>query len=393
MIKLSERSVLIQPQPMFRILAQAKALELAGKSIIHFEIGDTSFFSNTEIESMFHTPPNVKVDLGYSPSAGESRLREVLAENYSILCGEVFSIANVVVTPANAAISQLLAILCDKGEKVLLGNPSFPTYKLAIDFNELEAVYFDLIEAKGFEPDLEAIQKRIESDPKIRAMIIDNPSNPLGIYHDEGIMNALATLCNKHRVALIIDDTYKSLIYLPTYDRIKHFDTNFYIYSLSKEAAAPALRIGGVVGDERVITKVADYNSMFYSCLSKPLQLAAVNYLNGPQKRLGEIRAEMIERIDKVSRIFLGSPYLSFVKPNAAIYLYLNISQTRMSSDDFSTQLLTDTGVCVCPGSAFGPSGYEYVRICLSGNDSELYSGCAKIVEFVNSKKLHELKG
>ena len=379
---LSRRSSRLQPQPMFRILAQANELERAGRPIVRLEIGDTSHFADPELQRLLREDKRTTASLGYSPSAGEPELREVLARQYASECGVPFTRENVVITPANAAISQLLAVLCDEGDRVLLPDPAFPTYQLAVRFNGLAPVFFPLREKSGFAPNLAEIQALVEGDQRIRAVVIDNPSNPLGVCHDVEVMDKLAALCAEHNLALVIDDTYKNLVYTDAVRRIRHLPSNFYIYSLSKDAGAPALRIGCVVGDAAVVAKVADYNSLFYSCLPKPLQMVAAIYLEGERKQLKVLRRAIVDRIQMTISILGLSPWLSFVRPNAAIYVYVNIVRTGLDSDAFADRLLLERGVCVCPGTGFGPSGRDYIRICLSGKEADLSAGCREIVDF-----------
>lgn len=383
MLKLSRRSERVQPQPMFRVLAEAQHIESLGQPVIHLEIGDTSSLMDPELQRLVRENRSLTASFGYSPSAGEPALRDILARQYAEECGFPFRRENVVITPANAAISQLLALLCDEGDSVLLPDPAFSTYQLAIRFNDLTPVFFALREETGFAPDLAEIKARMDADPKIRVLIIDNPSNPLGIAHSSDIMEGLAALCAARGVALILDQTYKNLVYGERPRRTKHRPTTFYVYSLSKDAAAPALRVGCVVGEATIVGKVADYNSLFYSCLPKPLQLTAARYLvDGYARQAGRINAIIEGRIEAVTAILRPSPWLSFVRPNAAIYIYLNISRTGLDSESFTKRFLHERAVCVCPGTGFGPSGRFYVRICLSGREDELYAGCAALVEF-----------
>jgi len=156
---------------MFRILAQANKLERVGHSIVHLEIGDTSSFANAEIRQFLRIDERTTASLGYSPSAGEPQLREVLAGQYASECGVPFTRDNVVITPANAAISQLLAVFCDEGDRVLLPDPAFPTYQLAIRFNGLEPVFFTLREQSGFAPDLAEVRQLIIATPNVRASL------------------------------------------------------------------------------------------------------------------------------------------------------------------------------------------------------------------------------
>lgn len=382
-LRLSQRAVLVQPQPMFRILAEAMQIESLGHPVIHLEIGDTSSLTSPELTRRLREDKHVTASLGYSPSAGEPVLRDVLARHYSRDLGVSIRRENVVITPANAAITQLIGILCDEGDAVLLPDPAFSTYQLAARYNSVNEVFFPLREAAGFAPNIAEIRTRMDANPRIRALILDNPSNPLGIAHAPSIIDAIAAECESRGIALIWDQTYKNLNYSGESMCLKHRGTNLYVYSLSKDAAAPALRVGCVVGDAEVVGKVADYNSLFYSCLPKPLQLLAASYLEGVCREHAAGLAHIIKgRIEVVTAILRPSPWLSFVTPNASIYAYLNVSRAGLDGEAFANRLLHERMVCVCPGAGFGPSGRDYVRICLSGKEEELYEGCRALVDF-----------
>ena len=384
---ISNRSKKIKPQPMFEVLQKAKNLENTGKDIIHLEIGDSSSFENTQLHNLVKKNLAVEGSLQYSPSGGESRLKEAFIYHYSLLCNYEFSKEEVVVTPANAAISQLFTILADENDSVLLPDPGFPTYVLSAESSSLKPIYYSLLEKSNFQFSSNEIISIITKTPRIKIIVLNNPSNPLGVHQHTNDLNEVVEFCAQKKIAVIWDDTYRNLIYDDNVKRnVKHRSNLFYIYSLSKDTAAPALRIGCVIGDKHVIKKIADHNSLFYSCLPKFIQLAAADYLFEDHRPFRiALRDSMMQRIASICEILKESPEISYVRPNAAIYFFLNISKSNLDGDSFANQLLSKYGVCVCPGSGFGPSGKDYVRICISGDEKALYEGCKRIVRFFNS--------
>ena len=384
---ISNRSKKIKPQPMFEVLQKAKNLENTGKDIIHLEIGDSSSFENTQLHNLVKKNLAAEGSLQYSPSSGESRLKEAFIYHYSLLCNHEFFKEEVVVTPANAAISQLFTILADENDSVLLPDPGFPTYALSAESSSLNPIYYSLLEKSNFQFSSNEIISILTKTPRIKIIVLNNPSNPLGVHQHTNDLNEIVEFCAQKKIAVIWDDTYRNLIYDDNVKRnVKHRSNLFYIYSLSKDTAAPALRIGCVIGDKHVIKKIADHNSLFYSCLPKFIQLAAADYLFEDHRPFRiSLRDSMMQRIARICEILKESPKISYVRPNAAIYFFLNISKSNLDGDSFANQLLSKYGVCVCPGSGFGPSGKDYVRICISGDEKALYEGCKRIVRFFNS--------
>ena len=384
---LSNRSKKIKAQPMFDIMEDAKILESQGRVIAHLEIGDSSSFENVQLHNLVKKNLADADSLQYSPSEGESRLREAFIFHYSILCNHEFTKEEVVVTPANAAVSQLFDVLADEGEHVLIPDPGFPTYSLAAVHTNIEPVYYKLEEKNNFQLNLDEIFSLIESDPQIKLFVLNSPSNPLGIFHNLSDIDKLVRFCKEKDIYVIWDDTYRNLIYKDKLKRtVRHQDNIFYIYSLSKDMAAPALRIGCVIGERMAIKKIANHNSLFYSCLPKFIQLAAADYLFEDQRPYRKsLRIKMIDRIEKVVNILKSAPNITYIEPNSGIYFFLNISQSNLNGEKFANKLLEDCGVCVCPGINFGSSGKEYIRICISGEGKVLYESIEKIVVFFNN--------
>jgi aspartate/methionine/tyrosine aminotransferase len=382
MVGLSSRSASITPQPMFRILAEAAVVERAGQRVVHLEIGDTTGYRNDAIVELLRQE-SLEPPLGYAPSAGLHELRVAFAELYSREKGVAFAEDAVVIAPANALVTQLLAVLCDPGDAVLVPDPGFPTYRLACRFNGLRAVPYPLGEAAAWNPDVDAFLAALETR-EIAAAILNVPSNPLGTVMDAAVARALVDALRERNVPCILDETYKNLVYDGTQPALPHGENLFYLYSLSKDAAAPGLRIGCAVGAPHVIGKVADYNSLLLSCLPPLLQRVAARYLTGGRDFAATLRAEIPARIDAVDEILRSQPLLTYVRPNAAFYVFLNVSASGRDADAFANELLHTRGVCVCPGTAFGERGSEYVRVTLAGPEDELYAGCEQLAAFVS---------
>lgn len=382
---LSKRSTKINGQPMFEILSAAKELELQGKKIIHLEIGDSSPYGNDRIKDLIAKNLKLENSLGYSPSEGEADLRNAFANHYSILCKQKISSQNVVITPANAAISQLINVLSDEWDEILFPDPGFPTYNLAAAYHSIRPIFYNLEEHNGFQINADDINSIVESNKNIRVIFVNNPSNPLGIFHKISELNEIISFCYERKISVVIDDTYRNLIYEENYPRVNHLPNVFYIYSLSKDIASPGMRIGAVIGDAEVVKKIGMLNSLLYSCLPKFIQLAAAEYLNEDHRPYrAKLRNDLRNRIVKVSGILDCSPGLTYVEPNAGIYFFLNISATNLDGDTFARILLNEAGVSACPGSSFGVNGKNYIRICISGNESELYEGCTQISDLFN---------
>ena len=383
---LSLRSNDVLGQPMFKILALAKEIEASGKKVYRLEIGDTSLFADPQLLQQLNQIQFSPDILGYSPSLGESLLRESLAEKHNSLKGASVRLENVAVTPANAAISQLMILMADPGDIIVLPDPCFATYRLAAKFAQLEIVDAPLTKSSEYKFDVSGLRELFASRPRIKMMMIDSPSNPLGIAHSKFQITDLARICEEFGVSLVIDETYRNLIYD---DELRHtYDVPgvTWIYSLSKDAGAPGLRIGSVVGSAPLVAKLGDFNSMFFSCLPKHIQLAGAKFLDSENNAIEEIRQRYQGRLERAHSIIAATKTLIPSKPNSSIYCFIDVGPTGLSGEDFATQLLVSDNVAVCPGGGFGPSGNSYIRISVSGDEEDLYEGLRRITRFAESR-------
>jgi aspartate/methionine/tyrosine aminotransferase len=123
----------------FEVLARARALEAAGRSVVHLEIGEPDF----------DTPPNI-VAAGaealragythYGPAAGLPALREAIADEILRTRGFRPSVDEVLVCPgAKPVMFYLLLALVQENDEVIYPNPGFPIYESMIRFSGAKA--------------------------------------------------------------------------------------------------------------------------------------------------------------------------------------------------------------------------------------------------------------
>src|SRR5437016_3008814 len=177
-MNIAARMARLGTESAFEVLARAKALERAGREIVHLEIGEPDF----------DTPAHIKeaakraLDAGathYGPSAGLPELREAIAKHVAETRGVPVSPDEVVVTPgAKPIMFFTILALVDEGDEVIYPNPGFPIYESVINFVGGVPVPIPLLEARGFGFDLEPFERRVSS--RTRLIIVNSPANPHG---------------------------------------------------------------------------------------------------------------------------------------------------------------------------------------------------------------------
>lgn len=350
---------LIQPQPMFEILSRASDIERSGKYVARMEIGGTGGFENQAINALL-----AKHSYGshqYSPSGGEpllidavrsSQWSEQIANDYEITIG-----------PANFLITAALAAVTSRGDWVLLPDPGFPTYKLACDFLGLNVAYYSSFELLSNSTEVFQNVGTLEC-PTPKAVIINNPSNPLGLAADGVTISKMLKKLEVSNTQIILDETYVNLVYSDI-NPIVSTPNSIRIRTFSKEYCAPGLRIGYVLSNSDVSNTIKNFMSLTISCVPSFIQLAVAEYLCSPA------RLEFTEQVrDGMSRRFnffksaIPKQMLP-IPPNSAFYAFL-----RIGNDKLAFEYLLSQQVSTCPGTKFGKNGLNWIRVSLAGLES-----------------------
>ncbi len=346
----------IRPQPMFDVLSMAREREKNGNYVARMEIGDTPGFRNDYIHELV-TKHSVS-PYRYSPSRGEEVLiNQVIATQWQSARED-----NVVVGPANFLITAALASKTSPGDFILLPDPGFASYKLAADFLGLRVIYYPVYEhGESIFPNLFNFVLKLNERPK--AMIVNNPSNPLGVAFNSAVVRASLENFPEMGIELVFDETYINLVYDSTPTSIDDLPATR-IRSFSKEHCAPGLRIGYAVADVAAAKNMGDLMSLTISCVPQFIQFAVAEYLGSQQSKVftESLRVEMARRLLVVA----GSIPEGLMKtqPNAAFY---SLIDTGERGGDSAFRFLLERNVSTCPGSKFGKNAKNAVRVSLAG--------------------------
>lgn len=381
-MKLAKRLFQLGPEGAFIVLAKAQELEKKGRSLIHFEIGQPDF----------NTFPNIKkagidaIKSGktrYSPSLGMLELREEIAKVISKERKIKVACQNVAVAPGcKPAIFASLASVVDKGDEVIYPDPSFPAYKILIEFFGGKAIPIPLVEEKNFSFDMNIFKKKISK--KTKAIIINSPGNPTGTIIPKKDLLEIARLAQKHNLWVISDEIYSRMMYSKNnYESIISIpgmkQRTFVVDGFSKTYAMTGWRLGYLIIPDGMETYI-DYlmNNMF-SCTAAFTQEAGVEALKGPQKDVRDMVGELKKRRDFVVSELNKMDGVKCTIPDGAFYVFPNVKAFKASSKKLADFLLNDAGVALLDGTAFGEFGEGYLRISYATSMENLAEGLKRM--------------
>lgn len=380
MKKLSDISMQLLGQPMFKVLDEVQRLERSGRELLHFELGEPDF----------ETPRNIACAgcdaiMGgmthYTSSKGLFEFRQAAVKATSFSRNFTPSVEQVLVTPgANSIIYYAVKCLVNPGEDVLVPNPGFSTYFSAVSACGANVVSVRLRPEKNLIMQPEDIEDVIT--PNTRLLILNSPGNPTGTVIPEMVMRRIYEVAKKHDIYILSDEIYVRLIF--TQDRFFSpsmldacKERTIVANGFSKAFAMTGWRLGVAIGPEKVIEKMALLNETIVSCVPTFIQYAGIEAVTGDQTLIRNMCSEYKRRAFFLADELNKLPGISCRRPDGAIYVFPDVRGTGMSSEEFVSFVLNEANVAILPGTCFGEFGAGFVRFsCVSNEDNILQAVC-----------------
>ena len=363
------------------LLTKAKRMNSVQKSIIRqiFEAAQGKAINLDLGEIQFDTPELLRVyaaevvmkeNCRYTENAGLREIREKVAEYYN----NKVEIEGVCITCGAAeAIHSCFTAYINPGDEVMLADPTFLAYEASIKLNQGIPVRYRLDPDKGFGLDREDFKAKINDKTKI--VVICNPSNPLSKCLSLEELKFMVEICAQRDVLIIADEIYRELAYIPRQPSIIDlYENSIAISGLSKSYCMTGWRIGWAASRRaeyiQPVVVAHQYQSTCAPYLSQKVGILALSE-EGIQT-IAAIKSRLIANYEFIKAYLADKlPEMEYLPPEAAPYIFI-----RVNRDDVKLAAeLCQKGVIVIPGSAFGASGKNWIRISYALNQDLLEKG------------------
>ncbi len=387
-LKYAQRLTKVQPFHVMDFLAQAKALEGQGESIIHLEVGEPDFPTPKEIVNagMLALQEN---KTQYTAATGLTELKEAIALFYSTKYSKVINPDTIVITPgASGALLLCLSILLDSGDKVLMTDPGYPCNKNIVTMLGAAPVLVPVEAETDFLPSVKDFSNAW--DNSVKAILIASPANPTGSMISADLLAELVNFCELKNIALIIDEIYLGLSYdndTLAQTAAKLSQHCFVINSFSKYFCMTGWRLGWLIAPETAVKSLDKIAQNIFLAAPTIAQYAALQAFDEKVIQQLESRREQFrQRRDYLYPALESLGFMMHKKPQGAFYLYADCSHLSDDSFHLTHELLYKAGVAMTPGIDFGHhKSNTHVRFAYTRDLGQLRQAVQRLQQYFSA--------
>ena len=324
----------------------------------------------------------------YTPTWGAANYRAAVAEKVGKFMGLTINPdENVLGTVGSTeAMMATLMAITNPGDKIVIFSPYFENYAAQSIFNSVEPVFVPL-NPPAFTFDADKLEEAFK-DPKTKAMILCNPSNPSGRVFTKDELQTIADLAIKYDVIIITDEVYEHIIFEPH----KHtyiaalpgmWERTICCSSLSKTYSITGWRLGYIVADKPLMDRCKKVHDFLTVCAPSPLQEAVIPGLKAPMSYYKELQDHYTHMRD----IFVGGLKdlgFTFTEPEGSYFMMVDISEFSKGKSDveFCEELARKVGVAAVPGSSFFNEDVNHLaRFHFAKKDETLYEALNRLAD------------
>ena len=329
----------------------------------------------------------------YTSNSGLKELKEEICNYIQRKTSVVYDPKSEVVVTVGGSegIDIAMRAMLDPGDEVLIPQPSYVSYLPCAVLAGGVPVVIPLQNKNEFKLTREELEAAIT--PRTKILVLPFPNTPTGSIMTREDLEPIAEVVKEHDLFVISDEIYSELSYQGEHVSIAEFpglrERTIMINGFSKGFAMTGWRLGYACGPAEIIEQMIKIHQFAIMCAPTNSQYAAIEGLRNCQPEVDEMREAYNQR-----RRFLMHEFrrigLKCFEPYGAFYVFPDVSEFGMTSEEFATRFLEEERVAVVPGTAFGASGEGFIRISYAYSLEDLKVALGRLERFI--ERLREQK-
>lgn len=361
MRSVSDTIAAVAPSATMAMSNRSKEMIASGIDVISLAVGEPDFATPAHITQAAIDALN-RGETHYAPSRGIPELTQAIADKLNRENHIAATQKQIMVTAgAKDAIRITMMALLNRGDEVVVIDPSWVSYEPCVQIAGGKAVHYSL--NADFQVD-ESIYEVITD--KTKMIIVNTPSNPTGSILGRSSLRLIADVCMDHDLFCLSDEIYEKLVYGKEHVSIATvgdmLERTITINGFSKAYAMTGWRLGYLAAPLEVIPAMDKVMQHSVGCVNTFAMWGGVAALNGDQGCVEEMRRQFAERRKYVIGRLAGMG-LSTAPAEGAFYAFINVG-----GDDAATAnlWLDKAHVAATPGTAFGAPGWIRISYAAS---------------------------
>lgn len=281
-------------------------------------------------------------------------------------------------------IDVAMRAMLNPGDEVLIPQPCYVSYLPCTVLADGVPVTIPLQEKNQFKLTAEELEAAIT--PKTKILVLPFPNNPTGAVMTREDLETIAEVVKKHDLYVLSDEIYSELTYGTEHVSIASFpgmkERTLVVNGFSKGFAMTGWRLGYICGPAFIVEQMVKIHQYAILCAPTNSQYAAIEGLRNCDDEVQMMRTAYNERRRFLMHEFKRMGIRCF-EPFGAFYVFPNIQEFGMTSEEFATELLKEEKVAVVPGSAFGESGEGFIRISYAYSLDDLKEALGRVERFI----------
>ena len=374
-IQLSDRLEGVGEYYFSRKLREIDQMRAAGRRIISLGIGSPDRPPHSSVVDRLHEVASRPDTHAYQSYKGAAVLRRAFsawyADRYGVQLDPESEILPLI--GSKEGLMHICMTYLRKGDRVLIPNPGYPTYRSAVTLSGGEPKEYRLNAEGDWFPNFDEIER--EGLEGVKMMILNYPQMPTGAVPTREMFARVVEFAHRHSILLVHDNPYSFVrnaepLSLLSVEGAK--ECAIELNSLSKSHNMAGWRIGMIGGRKEWIDQIMRFKSNMDSGQFLPMQEAAATALALGDEWYAELNEEYYAREAYGYRL-LDALGCSYRKGQAGLFVWAELpAEFEGDCYAFSDRVLERCGVFVTPGGIFGSEGDRYIRISLCAKREQL---------------------